>query len=363
MKRYILVVISIFVIITLTGCSTTVQSISVEKEPNKISMTIETPHYFTNSVKFNTLDENKILLPIKSFKVLKSVGDLEISLIKPASRNDFEFRKAENTFYYKDMNKYSVVQYKFDNANYENIDNKNFACHYYAAVEIEFYPDEVLDTKINNTMNYCNYSLICLANPYMGKLINARIDGTRDEKNKSIDIKDIYKYAGEGIQQTYDVALHDYFKDPEFLKAAEEVKSTFDSERSDKIAIAISNWIVKNIENADIDESKNTGDAVPESYRCAKEVLKNKKAVCMGYAYLFQAFAEYFDLNSQVIYGKTSPERPVFHDWNIIRLEDDSIFYIDLMQNEAAYAPNEIFESKHLVWDLEQEKYIPYKAY
>ena len=143
---------------------------------------------------------------------------------------------------------------------------------------------------------------------------------------------------------------------PEFRKIAEDIEKNFKSDKVYDKGKAIYDWITKNIQY-----DKTLPESEDLSKRSVQEALKSKKAICNGFAYLFNVLAKYNNLETNVVTGVGKNEG---HAWNTLvdgdkEISVDCTFGASLPDKYFVYAPDAGFSQDHNILDKDN-KLIPY---
>jgi hypothetical protein len=332
-----------------------------KKDSETITIKAITPYYIVNEMGFSAIDENYLMLPVKSVKSVKSKGNLSVEFVKPDKYN-----KNPELFRYGDLKKYSVLKFNFNSDKLINSHGIYYTQDFCGVIELELYKDEIKKSSledIKDFMYFCKYgndTLIILYDFYNGESKGTVIGNTFTSNDGALKGK-IYS---EEIKKIYESMYSDTLRNDEFLRVADEVKKNFKSDSDYDKAKAIYNWIVSNIKANDSSVARyldiaDKGENIPS----IKNTLRKKETMCLGFTYLFDALAKYHGLNS---YIKSGIGGGSLHYWNTVMDREKSIFVDCTFGTKNAtdnftYAPNDSFSSSHLVWNEEINRFSPQK--
>lgn len=365
---------------TSSAATSTVNQI--ENDNDTITVRMTTPFIILSQSYYECIltdNTNRILYyPIKSYKILQNVGNVNLNLKKVESDNEFSYK--QDYFNYYDKSKYSTFEMKLDNHYLEKMYGNNYTNVLYVVFELELYKSEIKPEVLKNFETQpvekrflgCNDTWYILQNPYMGDCKTFLTANT----NK-LDPKEFERVVTSTLDSTYRNMFTEYTQsnDPNFIKAVEEIKKELKSDKTQDKARAIYEWVSTNIE---YDESSVSMISDIQDYNedavSVKNALSKRKSICLGYSYTFDALAKYFGVNSYVVSGigvtgQTVDENNE-HAWNIVIDENEEIILIDCTFASAdqqhperyfIYAPDTEFSEMHYVWDIEGKKYIPFK--
>jgi hypothetical protein len=374
-----LLIIVILLMSSLVGCS---KADSIEKD-NEVGFYLETPVFITNGItQFDILDEGEMLLPIKNWEVVETNSDkVELELVKPINTEDLKKIK-DNKFKYNNLEKYSLVKYKFKTDKIEQKYSSYFTTEFWGKFKLEFYEDELKDdfkNQIeNNNVLASRKKLIGyrFLDYYSGDYATYSTDMSKEkEKFKNKDEKYIIAENLNGIE---DDLYNKFIKNnSEFEKVAKEISKNFKSQSDEDKAHAIYEYITKNIkwdktrlDNFNLDGNKEN----IKKYFSINKVLETKTGTCIDLVYLFNALAKYHNLNVGINIGRSVyGDEQSFHAWNVVAAENDKVIFIDstfgikdfennfIVVNKGMYLDVEFFK-EHLVWNKETKSYTPFKA-
>lgn len=344
MKKYIILSILILVVIIGAGCSSNDQTITIQSR---------TPYVVRNELNLDWADESGLLMPIKSIKVLNSSTPVDVTLKKTDNNT-----KDTNLYKYKDLNKYSTISFSFNSDHLEKKYGNIYTMDYVATFEITLYKNEICKESLSKLKSYtylmpsANDTIYMLSDEYNGGIKGSSTSNTFLQT----DIEKVYEARTKGLNYSYEAMLHEFISKPEFIKVANEIKSTFKSDSAYDKSNAIYSWIIKNIkydQNANRVYSFNDKDT-PSAYRA----LLTEKTTCVGYSHLFDAIARYWDVPEFPIAGHNGKDG---HMWNVVR-DGNKALLIDCTPDKTyfVYAPDEAFANTHLVWDDKLNRFTPF---
>lgn len=357
----------IMVLILSTGCGIEVDEATSEKtkEEETVKIIIETPLYITNGASFKKYD--KMIFPVKSFKILESYNGVEITLEEPTEKEVNIFKNphehTQEIFKYKDTEKYSKIKYRFKPLVMEQKYGSFFTAEYSAKIELEVYKNEVVEEMQNVELmrSEPHYIITHWLDGYNGGLetYSTKVEGM-DEEEKREEIEGLLKYIKSKENE-------ELIKNQTFIDLAKYLEEDINKGRTTKEkAKIIYDWIVKNIEydNASAEERYKFSNDIETSIQ---RTLNKKKGTCFDFTFLFNGLAIYFDIPSTIVLGKSNPKFESFHTWNVLYDEASKKTYnvdctfgaIDPIGNFVP-SDNEEFYKDHFIWDKENKKYIPY---
>jgi hypothetical protein len=323
-------------------------------------MRVQSPTFLTNLNSVDNLpDPIYILMPIKSVKVLDNKDSVSVKLKSNfTAAEENELNRVTDMFKYNDLSKYSVLEYNLKGQDYYPYGGYIYLMEITAKLEIEFYPDEVNDSlksklKMNNN-EYPSWD------PFVHLLLKDLYTNQRDAAAiKIIDGKlpfEDLKKAYNDIQTKYYEKL---IKAPEFLSVVKELNPKVKDLDQRFKAVEIFEWITNNItyDQELADNIYANGDVEGQT---ALGALKNKKTICVGYSYLYNALAKYYGLDDYVVFGKSNPDKDVYHSWNTTALSNGEYLNVDCTQKIIEQYLYDQFEKKHYIWD--SKEYVPYKV-
>lgn len=377
MKKFLFILI-IFLMAAIAGCH------HVESEET-VKIIIETPYVVSNTSNFEfkyfTANNDIIFMPVKSFKILENIGNATVSLVK-ANKDDAldNFRitneyESIKPFIFTNRENYSSINFRVDNSSLVNYHDIYFTNDVYVKLELELYKDEICPelTKIISGGQFGNPSILYfIFDPYSGNLNHFHESIHRgisaEEYSKKID-----SFLNSAMMSMYE----NYIKhDNLFLETVEIIRDSFKSEKDLDKAYAIYDWIVNNISFSFAAVNENYfSDEYNENSASVYNAIRKKESICFGYAYLFDALARYFELESYPMLGIGGGEEDISlyeqHAWNIVILEDDKLLNVDTTFgatdiykehcNHFNLAPNEYFSKHHQIWSHQQNKFLPYE--
>ena len=167
--------------------------------------------------------------------------------------------------------------------------------------------------------------------------VNQFIDDERARQAKEAEQSNPYQEDGYKVMEQYEIRstrqISDAFlnKDPSKLQG--EDKETYDMAKAvyDKIIkddmngyekeLAIYNWMVENIRQSSgyaiIMPGQNTQAYTPH------DVLKRRRAVCVGYATTFRLLANMAGLEVHIVHNES-------HAWDMVKLDDNEWYHLDI---------------------------------
>ena len=130
--------------------------------------------------------------------------------------------------------------------------------------------------------------------------------------------------------------------------------------------MTIYKWVINNIEYDDVAAE----NSYKPEYLSVERALKEKKTLCYGYTYLFNALAQYYGLKSQMSIGYLQTETVSgYHAWNTV-YDDETrkLYLIDCTTKQYTYYaiddgndPKDIeFFNTHKIWSSKHGKYLPF---
>lgn len=154
-----------------------------------------------------------------------------------------------------------------------------------AAIE-ELGKEEIKETQEDNVM---------IAEQYLIKSTTQISDAYKsgDESKLSEEDKETLKMASDVLKEIIKDGMSDYEKEE-----------------------AVYLWIVDNIRTGGSSLAPVSND--PSTKATPHGVLKNKQAVCVGYATTFRLFMHMLDIECKVVHNNEG-----YHSWNMVKLEDD----------------------------------------
>ena len=117
-------------------------------------------------------------------------------------------------------------------------------------------------------------------------------------------------------------------EDKETLEMATEIieKITKDCKTAYEKEIAVYDWIYKNIRSGNSGSVSLPTDVSDDFTPYG--VLKNKDAVCVGYATTFRLFMEMLEIECHIVHNEG-------HSWDLVKLDDEQWYHVDLYSDVA----------------------------
>lgn len=185
--------------------------------------------------------------------------------------------------------------------------------------------DDLVEKTLQNSDISSNYSSLDLESSSSSIVSNSSNESQTDESilgelsPEIVRIVEAYK--------TKDSSKLTDEKDIFVLKEAEKIiNSQINLNMTDyQKEIAIHDYIIKN-SKYDTDALDERAEVSPDSLT-AYGLLKNKKAVCLGYTRTFQLFMKMLDIECIVIHAKANGGQE--HGWNMVKL-DGEWYHVDV---------------------------------
>lgn len=350
-------------IIMFSGCAVPASSKTLGATPNsepKTYLNIQTPRYILVGLGKFSITPN-IPYPVKSIVSAENVE---------AKITDYRFPEDQidkyNYFKYHDMKNYTYIDLYFKMEDGRRYNNK------YGVTTME-YQGDIKTEPIPEELNFPPDP-----KAEQGKSV---MIGIRPLQNVVI-VHDFYNGTSNGysfeqantesedtarIEQTINQALDDCYltfsNTLEFKEAVQEIEKGLKSKKQKDVAKGIYDWITANITYDEEKVKNNYFESNAISEISAAKALEDRKTICTGFAYLYNALARHFGLKSYVIMGVGKKYE---HAWNAIQLEDGSELAIDCTFGSHepdrffVSAPDKYFTEYHQIWSNKEGKYIPF---